>query len=138
MRNTGTIVAVVLVVVLGVLLLGSAGMMGFGGLGGFGMMGGYGGMMGGRGRMMGGQGGMMNGYGFQSLGVNPLGGILSLVFWALIIAGLVLLVLWLVRNARPTSAAPTDNAALEIAKTRYARGEITKEQYDQLRADLAA
>ncbi len=133
MRNTGWIVAVVLVVVLAVLLLGGAGMMG---LGGFGMMGlGYG-MMGGRG-MMNGYGGMMNGYGLQGFGYSPLGGILMLVFWALIIIGIVLLVVWLVRNAGRTFVpAAVSDPALDVLKARYARGEITKEQFDAIKRDL--
>ncbi len=100
-------------------------MMGFGG---YGMMGGYGGM-----------GGMMRGFGAQGFGFNPLGAILSLVFWALIIAGIVLLVVWLVRNAGRTGlAASSTDPALEILKTRYAKGEITKEQFDAISRDLGA
>ena len=130
MKNIGLVVGVVLIVVLAVLLLGSAGMMG--GYGGFGTMGP--GMMGG----YGGFGGMMGGYGAQGFGFNPLGAILSLVSWALIIGGGVLLIVWLVRNAGRTAViAPSGNAALEILKTRYAHGEITKEQFDAIKKDLA-
>ncbi len=127
MRSTGTIIGIVLIVILVVLLLGGAGMMGFGGFGmGPGMMGGFGGMMGGYG----------NQFGF---GFNPLGAILSLVFWALIIGGIVLLVVWFVRNAGRTSFTPSMGASpLDIAKARYARGEISKEQYEELRRDLAS
>ena len=116
MQNTGTIIAIVLIVVLAVLLLGGAGMMGFGMMG-RGMMGGYG-----------------NQFGF---GFNPLGAILSLVFWALIIGGVVLLVVWLARNVGHTSlGASAGGAPLEISKARYAKGEITKEQYEEMRRDL--
>jgi putative membrane protein len=111
MQSTGTILAIVLVVVLVLLLFGGAGMMGFG--------------------MMGGYGGMMGGYGY---GWNPLASILSLVFWALIIGGVALLVVWLARNAKITSSG--GEAPLDILKTRYARGEITKEQFDALKRDL--
>ncbi len=93
-------------------------MMGFG-MTGPGMMGGYGGL-----------GGMMRGLGAQGFGFSPLWAILSLVFWALIIAGIVILVVWLARNAGRTGlSAPSGNAAVEILKTRYAKGELTKEQY---------
>ncbi len=126
MKNVGTILGIILVVVLVVLLLGGAGMMGFGGFGMGGMMGGYGG-----------NGGMMGGYG--GYGFNPIGAILSLVFWALIIGGIVLLVVWLARNAGRTAlgASPTD-APLDILKARYAKGEITKEQFDAIKRDLGA
>jgi putative membrane protein len=126
MNNTGTVVGIVLVVVLVVLLLGGAGMMGFGMMGP-GMMGGYGGM-----------GGMMGGFGAQGFAFNPLVAILSLVFWALIIAGIVILVVWLARNAGRTGlAASSSDPALEILKTRYAKGEITKEQFEEMRHTLA-
>jgi putative membrane protein len=119
MKNTGTILGVILVVVLVVLLLGGAGMMGFG-MGGYG---GYGGMMGGYG-----------GYGF-----NPIGMIFSLVFWALIIGGVVLLVVWLARNAGRTALGTSGSESpLEILKARYAKGEITKEQFDAIKRDLGA
>jgi len=131
MKNVGTIVAIVLVVVLVVLLLGGAGMMG---LGGFGMMGGYGS-----------NGGMMGGYGAQGFGFNPLGMILSLVFWALVIGGIVLIVVWLVRSANASAGAQrgglssgSSESPLDILKTRYAKGEITKEQFDAIKRDLEA
>ena len=126
MKNVGAIVGIVLVVVLVLLLLGGAGMMGVGGFGLGGMMGGYGGY-----------GGMMGGYGAQGFGFNPLGMILSLVFWALIIGGIILLVIWLARNAgRTTPGASAGDAPLDILKARYAKGEITKEQFDAIKRDL--
>lgn len=131
MKSTGTIVAIVLIVVFAVLLLGGAGMMGFGGFGmmGPGMMGGYGGY-----------GGMMGGYGNQfGFGFNPIGAIISLVVWALVIGGIVLLVVWLVRNAgRTTLGAASGESPLDILKARYAKGEITKEQFDSIKRDLGA
>ena len=128
MKNVGTVLVIVLVVVLVLLLLGGAGMMGFGGFGMGGMMGGYGGY-----------GGMMGGYGAQGFGFNPIGTIVSLVFWALIIGGIVLLVVWLARNAGRTAlGASTGDAPLDILKARYAKGEITKEQFDAVKRDLGA
>ncbi len=123
MSNTGAVVGIILVVVLVVLLLGGAGMMGFGMMGP-GMMGGYGGMMG--------------RFGGQAFGFSPLGAILSLVFWGLIIAGIVILVVWFVRNAGRTGlSASSSDPALEILKARYAKGEINKEQYEEMRRTLA-
>jgi len=121
MKNIGTVVAIVLIVALA-LLFGGVGMMGFGGFGmmGPGMIGGYGGY-----------GGMMGGYGF-----NPLGAILSLVFWALLIGGIVLLVVWLARNSGHTSLITSSGSPLDILKARYAKGEITKEQFDTIKLDF--
>ena len=79
--------------------------------------------------------GMMGGYGAQGFGFTPLGAILPLVFWALIIAGGVLLVLWFVRGGAGRTAA-SGESALDILKTRYAKGEITKEQFDAMKRDL--
>ncbi len=119
MQNAGTIVVVVLVVVLLLVLLGGVGMMG---LGGFGMMGPG---------MMGGYGGMMGGWGY-----NPLGWILSRVFWVLIIGGMVWLVVRLARSVGGTASAARPDSAIEILKARYARGEITKEQFNEMKKDL--
>ena len=58
------------------------------------------------------------------------------LFWALVLAGLVLLIRWLWVQARPTFRA--DESALEILKRRYARGEITREEFESIRRDLLA
>jgi putative membrane protein len=86
-------------------------------------------------RMMDGNG-MMGGYGY-GYGVNPLGMVLSFVSWALILAGIVLLVVWFVRNAGKATGTLTQSP-LDILKARYAKGEITKEQYDAMKRDLGA
>jgi len=60
------------------------------------------------------------------------GGLLMLVFWG----GFISLVVWgIIRLTRRDEKA-TRNAPLEIAKERYARGEITKEQFEQIKKDL--
>jgi len=85
------------------------------GFGGFGMMGP--GMMGGRGMMGGWSGG---GFGWGGL-----------LFIALVIVGIVLIARGLL--ARP---AATSDGALEILRQRLAKGEITKEQFEELRKTL--
>jgi putative membrane protein len=110
MPNTVTVLAIFFTVLLAVLLFGGFGMMGPG------MMGP--GMMG---------PGMMGGYGF-----NPFRAVLSLVFMMLIIAGLTLLVIHFLRGAQ----SPSSESLLDILKARYARGEITKEQFDTIKRDL--
>lgn len=54
-------------------------------------------------------------------------------FWALVLIGIVLGIRWLLRQGRPE---PGD-AALEILRQRYARGEINREEFEAKRKDLA-
>jgi len=58
---------------------------------------------------------------------------MMLIFWG----GLILLVVWLVRRW-PERGAPHDVDAIEIARRRYARGEINREELEQIRRDLTA
>jgi putative membrane protein len=73
------------------------------------------------------------------LGWMLFGGLITLAFWV----GLIVLIIFAVRalvrsgSTRPVeSAGPGANRALDILKERYARGEITKDQFDSMRRDL--
>jgi putative membrane protein len=70
-----------------------------------------------------------------------IGLILNLVFWVGLIAGLILLVVWTIRRARvPASTgshASGQPTAKEILQAKYARGEITREQYQLMKQDIA-
>ena len=91
--------------------------------GGYGGYGGYGGW---------GQG-MMGGFG----GGGWFGSIFMLIFWGLIIVGLVLLIRWLVfATRRGEDPARGGSRAMDILKERYARGEIDREEFEQRRRDL--
>lgn len=76
------------------------------------------------------------GFGFGWWGILMV--ITMLLFWGLIIGGVVLLFIWLLRQGRP--AEPGIGAgrsrALEILQERYAKGEITREEYEQMRRDI--
>jgi putative membrane protein len=74
--------------------------------------------------MMGDWGGWGWGMGF--------GGIFMILFWVLIALGIVALVKWLF------SARGSGKSALDILKERYAKGEIDREQYEQMRRDLGS
>ncbi len=72
--------------------------------------------------------------------------IVNAVFWLAVIGGVVWLVIWAVRKSGSGQASPyssgaqpagTGQSAKEIAQMRYARGEITREQYQQLLDDLS-
>ena len=63
-----------------------------------------------------------------------IGLIFNLVVWGGLIAALAMLVVWAIRRARVSAATVSTAAgqptALEILQAQYARGEITREQYE--------
>jgi putative membrane protein len=63
--------------------------------------------------------------------------LVSLIFWILLVAGAVLLVLWIVGKSGRGTRARVEESALDILKKRYARGEITKEQYEEMKKDIS-
>jgi putative membrane protein len=76
--------------------------------------------------------GMMGGW-----GMGWFGSIFMLIFWGLIIVGLVLLIKWLIQTTKKgPEAAHSGYRALEILKERYARGEIGKEEFEEKKRDL--
>jgi putative membrane protein len=52
------------------------------------------------------------------------------------LAGLIVYALGWRPQFNPMGPAQTSQTLLEILKARYARGEITREEYDQMRRDL--
>ena len=63
--------------------------------------------------------------------------IFVILFWALIILGIVALAKWLFTTSGSVgSSGGAGKAPLDIVKERYARGEIDREQYEQMRRDL--
>ena len=77
---------------------------------------------------------MMTGIGMVGFG----GFIFMALFWIVIIAAGI----WLLSNLFPKNNGSSQNrdaenaSALEILKQRYARGELTKEEYESMRYDL--
>jgi putative membrane protein len=62
----------------------------------------------------------------------------NLLWWAILILGIVVLVRLLGGTSRRTDAAPPPpETALDILKKRYARGEIGKTEYEEKKRDLA-
>jgi putative membrane protein len=55
-----------------------------------------------------------------------------LLFWALVITGIVLGIRWLIRQGR----SEVSDSALEILRQRYARGDINREEFEAKRRDL--
>jgi putative membrane protein len=76
---------------------------------------------------------MDNGMTGGLMGIRMLFGI---VFWILIIVGIVLLVVWVVQKAMSGGVGGTERSALEILKKRYASGEISKDEFEEKKRDL--
>lgn len=77
---------------------------------------------------------MMGGLGFGGMWF---GGLLMIAFWVLIIGGAVWLVVTLARGGQSAPTTPnTGQTSLAILQARYAKGEVTKEQFDRMRRDL--
>ena len=64
------------------------------------------------------------------------GGLSMLAFWGLVIAGIVLLVIYVSSGAGMTPRL-SGHSSLDILKIRYAKGEIEKKEFDEKKKDLA-
>jgi putative membrane protein len=70
-------------------------------------------------------------------GMGWFGGIFSLIFWILVIVGMVFLIRWLIHMSKGHSEAQQSGSrALEILRERYARGEIEKQEFEEKKKDL--
>ncbi|MBN1848142.1 MAG: SHOCT domain-containing protein [Deltaproteobacteria bacterium] len=71
-------------------------------------------------------------------GMGWFGGIFIIIFWVLIIIGLIFLIKWLIQSARGESdfwhKRPSN--PMDILKERYARGEINKQEFEEKKKDL--
>lgn len=71
--------------------------------------------------------GFMGGFGFFGM----------LLFWGLVIWAIIALVQSVSRNNGGSSELQSDTA-LEMLRKRYVKGEVTKEQFEQMKKDLGA
>ncbi|MGD0284421.1 MAG: SHOCT domain-containing protein [Candidatus Saccharimonadales bacterium] len=58
------------------------------------------------------------------------------IVWVVIIGILIFLVVYFIANHHSISISQPKNHPLEIAKTRYAKGEINKEQFEEIKKEL--
>lgn len=63
------------------------------------------------------------------------------IWMLLLLVGLIALAVWIVRllfpqSERSVTETPRRESALEIAERRYAKGELSREEYESLKKDL--
>jgi putative membrane protein len=71
-------------------------------------------------------------------GMGWFGIIFTLLFWGLIIFGLVSLIRWLIKNTsnKGHTGVNTGAKAIDILKERYARGEIARDEFESMKKDI--
>jgi len=65
-----------------------------------------------------------------------IGGIFMLLFWVVLILGVFYLVRMLIGQSKP-SVSKTEDTALEILQKRYARGEISHDEFEKMKKNLS-
>ncbi len=81
---------------------------------------------------------MWNGHGWGMGGDFGMGFgmIFSVLLWAVVIVGIVLLVRWLSASTSQQHPAVPQETPLDVLRKRYARGEIGKEEFEEKKRDL--
>ncbi len=74
----------------------------------------------------------MMGYGMMGFGL------IGLLFNVLVLVGIVVLIVWAVKSfSSRTHVEARGQSARDILQARYARGEITREQYQEMLKDIS-
>jgi putative membrane protein len=73
---------------------------------------------------------MMGGWGNQGYGMGWFGGIFMILFWAVVIAGIIFAIRYLT-TGKVGSEERSAGDPLKILQERYARGEIDTEEYEE-------
>lgn len=74
---------------------------------------------------------MMN---FEFVPFSGFGWFFMIIWWILIITLIVALIKWIIVQSKNTNA--QEKSALEILKERYAKSEISKEEFEEKKKDL--
>jgi putative membrane protein len=80
-------------------------------------------------------GGMIGMHGFGSMGL--FGGWIGLILNLAIVIGVVVLIIWAVKRFTSGNVSQGVQTPRETLQVRYARGEITRDQYQQMLTDLS-
>ena len=77
----------------------------------------------------------MMGWPFGSIGWlgTGLGVLIMIIIWA----GLIALIIWIILKLSHSAQSSSSETPLDIAKARYARGEISKKEFEQIKKDLS-
>ncbi|MCL6087933.1 MAG: SHOCT domain-containing protein [Actinobacteria bacterium] len=75
-------------------------------------------------------------WGWPMMGFGGFGMIFGFIFFVAIVIGVIFLIVWLVRRSGYNVIEKTSTHSLEILKERYAKGELTKEQYENMKKEL--
>jgi len=73
---------------------------------------------------------------FNGLVWSEPGMVHGVVFWIFLISGVVALIVWIAGLFHSTDAHPPPERALDILKMRYARGEIGRAQFEEMKREL--
>ena len=77
---------------------------------------------------------MPDGYGV--MGSFGSGGIFMVLWWVLVIVGIVMLVKWVGTSSCKEGQNRSGSKALDLLKERYARGEIDEQEFQKKKLDL--
>jgi len=75
----------------------------------------------------------------SGLGLSHFSIVASIINWLLMIlfiGGFTVLVLWFVTKLNRNGGGSSKETPIDIVRQRYAKGELTKEQFDQIKKDL--
>jgi uncharacterized membrane protein len=81
----------------------------------------------------------MRGY-YDFYQTMPYGGAymwLAVAFRAILFIGFIALVIWVIKRLTAKKSENIEDEAIQTVRNRYASGDLSKEQFDQLMADLS-
>jgi putative membrane protein len=68
--------------------------------------------------------------------MSPLGWVFMLLLWGFAILGVVCAIRWVLSRGQASRLGADRTSPLDILKKRYARGEITEEEFEQVKRGL--